>query len=265
MKKPKAIILCGGQGTRIRDVADDIPKPMIRIGDRPVVWHIMQRYAKYGIKDFVLCLGYKGWVIKEFFLNYRSFVSDITVAIGREHKVEYLGAPMEDWRVTLAETGEATQTGGRVWRAKKYVDECDLFCVTYGDGVADIDFDKLFAFHRAHGKIATVTGVRPAGRFGVMAVEPGASIPLVQEFQEKPQASQGWINGGFFVFDQRLWSYMNDDAGLIFEHEPLKGLAADRELVVYEHGGFWQPMDTYREWKLLNDLWASGSAPWLVG
>ena len=264
-KAIKAIILCGGQGTRIRDVADDIPKPMIRIGDRPVVWHIMQRYAAFGVKDFVLCLGYKGWVIKEFFLNYRPFVSDITVSIGKEHKVDFHSGPMEDWRVTLAETGEAAQTGARVWRARKYVEDCDLFCVTYGDGVGDIDFDKLFAFHKKHGKIATVTGVRPAGRFGVMNLDPDAKVPLVKEFTEKPQAAQGWINGGFFVFDQRLWKYMNDEPGLIFEHEPLQNLARDRELVVYEHGGFWQPMDTYREWKLLNDLWATGKAPWLKG
>lgn len=260
--KPKAIILCGGQGTRIRDVADDIPKPMIRIGERPVLWHIMHSYARGGVTDFVLCLGYKGWAIKEFFLNYRAFSTDLTVHLGREPGVELHNGVAEDWCVTLAETGERTQTAGRIWKVRKYVEDCDLFCMTYGDGVADIPIEKLLEFHRAHGRVGTVTGVRPPGRFGVMSTSLTDGLPVVHQFAEKPQTAEGWINGGFFVFDQRLWKYLNDDESLIFEQEPLRRMAEDGELVLYEHAGFWQPMDTFREWKLLNDLWASGRAPW---
>lgn len=258
----KAIILCGGQGTRIRDVADDIPKPMIRIGERPVLWHIMHGYASGGVTDFVLCLGHKGWSIKEFFLNYRAFSTDLTVHLGREPGVELHDGVPEDWCVTLAETGERTQTAGRLWKVRRYVADCELFCVTYGDGVADISIERLIEFHRAHGRIGTVTGVRPPGRFGVMSTSAETGIPIVNHFAEKPQTTEGWINGGFFVFDQRMWSYLTEEEDLIFEQEPLRRMAEDGELVLYEHGGFWQPMDTYREWKLLNELWANGQAPW---
>jgi len=261
-RRVKAVILCGGAGTRIRDVADDIPKPMIRIGEWPVLWHIMKIYASHGITDFVLCLGYKSWTIKEFFLNYRSLTADITVDLGRHDGIELHNSPPEDWRVTLAETGEQVQTGARVRRIKSYVDQAELFCVTYGDGVADIDITALIAFHKGHGRIATVTGVRPPGRFGVMNVAEDGEWPLVHRFEEKPQTTEGLINGGFFVFDQRLWDYLTDDPSLILEHEPLANLARDGQLMLYEHRGFWQPMDTYREWKLLNELWASGEAPW---
>lgn len=259
----KVVILCGGQGTRIRDVADDIPKPMIRIGDRPMLWHIMKLYAHYGIKDFVLCLGYKGWLVKEYFLNYHAFVSDITATLGRTTRVVYHEPPPEqDWRVTLAETGEATQTGGRIWRVRKYLEDAPLFCITYGDGVADIDIGRLIAFHRTHGRVGTITGVRPQGRFGVMRMDKGHDYPLVQQFQEKPQTVEGSINGGFFVFDHRLWDYLGDDPDLVFEREPLEQLSAAGQLAMYDHGGFWQPMDTFREWKLLNELWTAGGAPW---
>lgn len=257
----KTIILCGGQGTRIRDVADDIPKPMIPIGERPIVWHIMQTYAASGLSDFVLCLGYKGWLIKQFFLDYRMFSEDIELKLG-SGQVHYHEAPALNWCITFAETGEHTQTGGRIARVRKYVEDCELICVTYGDGVADLNVMDVVRFHREHGKIATVTGVRPPGRFGVMQTERKSGRNIVRHFAEKPQTEEGWINGGYFVFDQRIWKYLKDEPSLILEREPLSGLAADGELVMYEHAGFWQPMDTYREYRLLNDMWTRDEAPW---
>jgi glucose-1-phosphate cytidylyltransferase len=256
----KAVILCGGQGTRIRDVADDVPKPMIRIGDRPILWHIMQLYAASRINRFVLCLGYKSWSIKEYFLNFHAQVSDITVSPGKPGEVEFDAGdfPERDWRIELVETGLNSMTGARLWRVRDRLAGDDLFCFTYGDGVADIDIAEVIAFHRRHGKIGTVTGVRPQGRFGVMAVEGDR----ISAFSEKPQAGEGLINGGFFVFDKRVFDYLDADPGLVFEQEPLRRLADDGQLMLFEHRGFWQPMDTYREWKMLNDLWDSGRAPW---
>lgn len=256
----KAVILCGGQGTRIRDVADDVPKPMIRIGDRPILWHIMQLYASSRINRFVLCLGYKSWSIKEYFLNFHAQVSDITVSPGKPGEVEFDAGdfPERDWRIELVETGLNSMTGARLWRVRDRLAGDDLFCFTYGDGVADIDIAEVIAFHRRHGKIGTVTGVRPQGRFGVMAVEGDR----ISAFSEKPQAGEGLINGGFFVFDKRVFDYLDADPGLVFEQEPLRRLADDGQLMLFEHRGFWQPMDTYREWKMLNDLWDSGRAPW---
>jgi glucose-1-phosphate cytidylyltransferase len=260
----KVVIFCGGYGTRIRDVADDIPKPLIRIGERPIVWHVMKIYAQYGLKDFVLCLGYKGWLIKEFFLNYHLFSSDIEVSLARGSKPQVLDPHSEeDWNVTLAETGQETQTAGRLAQVRKYVADSDIFCVTYGDGVSDIDIDALIAFHRSHGRIATVTGVHPPGRFGVLEVSLEQDVSIVRSFTEKPQALEGLINGGFFVFDQRVWDYVGTDMSMPLETLPLMKLAQDGQLAVYEHRGFWQPMDTYREWKLLNDLLAKQNAPWL--
>ncbi len=256
----RAVILCGGQGTRIRDANELLPKPMLPIGGKPIVWHIMKGYAAHGVNDFVLCLGYKGWLIKEFFLHYRSMTTDVTVKLGRHDALEFHGRhDEEDWSVTLAETGEATQTGGRILGTRRYVEGDDLFCATYGDGVSDVDVGKLIAFHRAHGKIATVTAVRPPGRFGEMVMDGDR----VREFNEKPQVTEGFINGGFFVFDaRRLWPYLAEGAQTILEREPLRRLAADGQLVAFQHTGFWQPMDTAREYGLLNDLWASGKAPW---
>lgn len=256
----KAVILCGGQGTRIRDASELLPKPMLPIGGKPIVWHIMKGYARHGVKDFVLCLGYKGWAIKEFFLNYRAMTTDLTITLGRHDGLEFQGRPEEDdWRVTLAETGEATMTGGRVAAVRRYVEQDELFLLTYGDGVSDVDVAKTVAFHRAHGKLATVTAVRPPGRFGEMRIEDGA----VTEFNEKPQATEGFINGGFFVLDaKRIWDYLGTDPQTILEREPLRRLAADQELVAFPHTGFWQPMDTAREYGLLNELWAAGKAPW---
>jgi glucose-1-phosphate cytidylyltransferase len=256
----KAIILCGGQGTRIRDASELLPKPMLPIGGKPIVWHIMKMYAQHGVREFILCLGYKGWVIKEFFLNYKAMTSDLTVTLGEHGAVELLGRhDEEDWKVTLAETGEATMTGGRVAAVRKYVSGDDTFLLTYGDGVSDVDISAAIAAHREHGKVATVTAVRPPGRFGEMLLEGG----LVREFNEKPQATEGFINGGFFVLDgRRIWDFIEASPKTIFEREPLRKLSAEGQLVAYPHTGFWQPMDTMREYLFLNELWAAGKAPW---
>ena len=259
-REMRAIILCGGQGTRIRDANETLPKPMLPIGDKPIVWHIMKQYAVHGIKDFVLCLGYKGWLIKEYFLNYQAKTTDITVGLGERRDVVFHGNHTEeDWNVTLAETGEETGTAGRVAAIRRYVEKDDLFLLTYGDGVSDVDIGKLLAFHQQHGRIATVTAVRPQGRFGEMRIEGGRVV----EFNEKPQATEGLINGGFFVFDARhVWDYLGTDRKLLLEREPIQQLARDGQLVAYTHTGYWQPMDTYREFMLLNDLWNKGQAPW---
>jgi glucose-1-phosphate cytidylyltransferase len=256
----KAVILCGGQGTRIRDASELLPKPMLPIGGKPIVWHIMKSYAHHGVREFVLCLGYKGWVIKEFFLHYRAMTTDVTLTLGSHDEIDFHGQHAEDdWRVTLAETGEETMTGGRVAAIRRYVEGDDLFLLTYGDGVSDVDIARTIAFHREHGKVATVTAVRPPGRFGEMRIEAGG----VTEFNEKPQASEGFINGGFFVLDaKRVWDYVGADPRTIFERDPLQRLARDGQLAAFPHTGFWQPMDTAREYGLLNELWASGRAPW---
>jgi glucose-1-phosphate cytidylyltransferase len=259
---PPVMILCGGAGTRLREETEVRPKPMVRIGDRPILWHIMKLYAFHGLTRFILCLGYKGHVIKEYFLNYRTAAADITVDLARAGRVEYHADEVEeDWRVTLVETGETTQTGGRVARATRYV-AGDTFCLTYGDGVGDVDIGALLRFHRAHGRLATVTGVRPPGRFGELRV--GARGAAV-EFNEKPQAAEGLINGGFFVFERAFVErYLEPRDDLVLEREPLQKLARDGQLNVYLHEGFWQPMDTYRELLLLEQLWQSGRAPWRV-
>jgi glucose-1-phosphate cytidylyltransferase len=220
----------------------------------------MKTYARHGVREFVLCLGYKGWLVKEFFLNYRAMTTDVTVTLGRHDALEFIGRhDEEDWRVTLAETGEETMTGGRVAAIRRYVEDEDLFLLTYGDGVADIDVTRSIAFHRAHGKVATVTAVRPPGRFGEMRIEDGD----ITEFNEKPQTTEGFINGGFFVLDaKRVWDYLGTNPRTILEREPLQRLARDRQLVAFPHTGFWQPMDTAREYQLLNELWATGKAPW---
>jgi glucose-1-phosphate cytidylyltransferase len=256
----KAVILCGGQGTRIRDASELLPKPMLPIGGKPIVWHIMKMYARHGVREFVLCLGYKGWVIKEFFLNYRAMTTDVTVTLGRHDALEFIGRhDEEDWKVTLAETGEDTMTGGRVAAVRRYVEGDEPFLLTYGDGVSDLDIGRTIEFHRAQGRVATVTAVRPPGRFGEMRIDDGRVV----EFNEKPQATEGFINGGFFVLDgRRIWPYVGTDPRTLFEREPLRRLAEERQLVAFPHTGFWQPMDTAREYGLLNELWASGKAPW---
>jgi glucose-1-phosphate cytidylyltransferase len=256
----KTVILCGGQGIRIRDANELLPKPMLPIGNRPIVWHIMKTYSAHGINDFVLCLGYKGWLFKEFFLNYRAVMADITVHLGQDVAPDFRDRRSEEkWNVTLVDTGEKTDTAGRIAAIRHYVEAEGTFCVTYGDGVADIDIKRLLAFHKEHGKIATVTAVRPASRFGEIRMENS----LVREFNEKPQAGGGFINGGFFVFDAgRIWDYLGDDPLTVLERIPMQRLAADGQLVGFPHTGFWQPMDTLREYNLLNELWAKGTAPW---
>lgn len=258
----KVAILCGGYGTRIRDVSEILPKPMIPVGGKPILWHIMKTYAAHGVDEFVMCLGYKGWLIKEFFLNYRAMTSDLTVTLGKDASVTFEASPQDEaWKVILAETGEAAMTAARVTAARRYLEGDDVFCLTYGDGVADIDITALLRFHRAHGKIATVTAVRPPGRFGEMEIRAGK----VEAFNEKPQTSGGFINGGFFVFDaKRVWPYLQGGQDLVLEQQPLRKLASDGELVAFEHTGFWQPMDTSREYTMLNDMWAQGRAPWKV-
>lgn len=233
---------------------------MLPIGNRPIVWHIMKGYSVYGINDFVLCLGYKGWLIKEFFLNYRAVMADITVHLGEDRPPDFRQRSSEEkWNVTLVDTGEQTQTAGRVAAIRSYVEGDESFCLTYGDGVADLDIGRLIEFHRSHGKIATVTAVRPPGRFGEIRMEDSR----VCEFNEKPQASGGLINGGFFVFDgRRIWDHIGIDPAVPLEKEPMQALAAAGELVGFPHSGFWQPMDTLREYTLLNELWNSGQAPW---
>lgn len=254
----QVVILCGGQGTRIRDVADDIPKPMIPVGNRPLLWHIMSIYARHGFKDFVLCLGYKSWVIKRYFLDHHRAESDFTLDLADPDGLRIHSYPArENWRITFAETGLEAMTGCRVKRVAKYI-EGDEFMLTYGDGVADVDLHALLDFHRRHGKVGTVTAVCPPGRFGEIELNKGRVV----EFNEKPLATSGRINGGFFVFQRRFLDGLADVESLVLEQEPLMKLARDGELMAYQHNGFWQPMDNSREYKYLNDLWAQGAAPW---
>lgn len=258
----KAVILCGGQGTRIRDANDMLPKPMLPIGGKPILWHIMKGFAVHGITDFILCLGYKGWLIKEFFVNYRAMTTDITVQLGAGN-IKFHPATTNDeekWNVTLAETGENSNTGDRILAIRRYVekDADEQFLLTYGDGVSDVNITALVEFHRCHGKVATVTAVRPPGRFGELTINNGN----VEEFNEKPQTTEGFVNGGFFVCDSKhIWNRLQGE-NIIFEREPLQQLTRENELTAYEHHGFWQPMDTLREYKLLNDFWTDGKAPW---
>lgn len=242
-------------GTRISEETGVKPKPMIEVGDKPVLWHIMKIYSCYGINDFVVLLGYKGYMIKEYFQNYWLHNSDVTFDMsGRT--VEVHQNTSEPWRVTLVDTGAATMTGGRIKRAAPFLD--DTFMLTYGDGVADIDIDALLQFHRDHGKLATVTAVQPSGRFGAIEIAEDASV---EAFQEKPVGDGGWINGGFFVAEPKVLEYIDGDETL-WEKEPLETLAREGELKAFRHAGFWQPMDTLRDKSHLDELWASGKAPW---
>ncbi len=256
----QAVILCGGMGTRIRDVADDVPKPMIPIGDRPVLWHVMQTYAGHGITDFVLCLGYKSWAVKRWFLDYHLASADFSFALGRPECVKVHSGRCEDWRVTFAETGLQAMTGCRVKRIEKYVSGDD-FLLTYGDGVGDVDIGELLRFHRQHGRVGTVTAVRAPGRFGEIEIH-GRQVA---SFQEKPVHAPGRISAGFFAFRREFFDRLADDEALVLEHGPLTGLARDGELMAYPHDGFWHPMDNSRDYQHLNSLWASGEAPWASG
>lgn len=257
----KVVILCGGQGTRIRDVNESLPKPMIPVGNLPILWHIMKYYSMAGHKDFVLCLGYKGQVIKDFFLNYESNTRDFSLTLGAANHIEYHTDHEEiDWRVTLAETGAEAMTGARVRKIRKYIGNDEHFMLTYGDGVGDIDIDKLVEYHLSHGKILTVSGVRPPGRFGELM---HAADGRVTEFNEKPQATGGRISGGYFVCSRKIFDYLDDNDDLVFETDPMRRLVAEGQMMTYQHNGFWQPMDTYRDYMYLNGLVAKGEAPWI--
>jgi len=255
----KVVILCGGLGTRLREETEFRPKPLVEIGRRPILWHIMKLYAHYGHQDFVLCLGYRGNMIKEYFLNYKAMNDDFTIRLGDQRITTYHDEHGEqDFRVTLAETGYATMTGGRIRRIERYIDD-DTFLVTYGDGVADVDLRALVEFHRSHGKLATLTAVRPQSRFGMVEL---AGDGRVQHFQEKPVLDQ-WVHVGFFVFHRRLFDYLPGD-DCILEREPLERLAQEGQLMAYRHPGSFFAMDTYRDHLALNELWQSGKAPWKV-
>lgn len=254
----EAIILAGGLGTRLSEETATIPKPMVTVGGRPMLWHILSIFGAHGIRDFFVALGYRGDVIKEYLLNYSSLSASFRVSL-RDHSLHVLdSAEVPDWQITAVDTGERTETGGRIKRAAAYI-QGDTFMVTYGDGVADIDIRALLAFHQAHGRLGTVTAVRPPARFGRLALDGDR----VTRFGEKPQSEEGWINGGFFVLNRRVLDYIHGDDA-VFERQPLESLARDDQLRAFFHDGFWQPMDTLRERSLLDDLWTSGRAPWKV-
>jgi len=254
----KTVILCGGLGTRLREETEFRPKPMIMIGDKPILWHIMKLYSHYGFNDFILCLGYKGEVIKNFFLEYDLVNSDFTICLGTKEITRHsIICDERDWQVTLADTGNGTLTGGRVKKIEKYIDE-DTFIMTYGDGLSNVNLKELIRFHRDKGKIATVTGVRPIARFGELLVDGD----LVKTFSEKPQIENGWISGGFFVFERKIFDYLDEECML--ERKPLEKLAQENQLAVYKHSDYWRCMDTYRDLEALNQEWASGRPGWLT-
>ncbi len=252
----KALILAGGLGTRLREETEFKPKPMVEVGGKPILWHIMKNLSVQGVSEFTVATGYKGDSIKDYFLNYHSRNNDVTVDLGKNLSTVHYGLHDEsNWKVTVANTGDLTMTGGRVFRSRQYL-EGDLFLCTYGDGLADIDLNALLNFHLSHGKIATVTTVQPLSRFGVMDVNKEG---LVTQFREKP-VMDGWVNAGFFIFEKSIFKYLNEDC--VLEQEPLTRLASEGELAAYRHHGFWQPMDTLRESQFLNELWGANSAPW---
>ena len=253
----KAVILAGGLGTRLGEETQTMPKPMVSIGDSPILWHIMKLYSAYGVNEFVVCLGYKGYAIKEYFANYFLHRADVTFDL-TTNSLQIHSGRVEPWKVTLIETGPDTMTGGRLKRVREHVGD-ETFCMTYGDGLADIDIGALLAFHRAQGRAATVTAVRPPGRFGVLDIDG----ERVRGFREKPLGDGAWINGGFFVLEPRVLDLIAGDA-TSWELEPMEALARDGQLAAYRHEGFWQPMDTLRERNLLQSLWDGGRAPWKV-
>lgn len=252
----KAVILAGGVGTRLTEETLTRPKPMVEIGGKPILWHIMKMYSYHGIDDFVVCCGYKGYVIKEYFANYFLHMSDVTFDL-QTNTMHVHQKRAESWKVTLIDTGDDSMTGGRLGRVAEYVKDEEAFCFTYGDGVSDIDISATIAFHREHGKAATLTATFPPGRFGALDIQ----TRQVMRFKEKPKGDGGMINGGFFVLSTKVFSYLNGDS-TIWEQEPLMKLAQDGQLMAFEHHGFWQPMDTLRDKHLLEELWASGNAPW---
>lgn len=254
----QVVLFCGGQGTRMREETEYRPKPMVTIGGKPVLWHIMKTYAHFGHHDFVLCLGYKGEMIKEYFLNYRAMQSDFTVRLGDHAGITYHDTTGEDhWNVTLADTGPDTMTGARLFKVQRHLKD-DVFMVTYGDGLSDVDIDALVAFHKSHGKIATVTAVKTVSRFGLLKINDGN---VVEHFAEKPDI-EGRINSGYFVFDRRVFDYLSDDQNCVLEKDPLQNLAQDGQLMAFHHENFFYAMDTYREYLHLNELWDRKAAPW---
>jgi glucose-1-phosphate cytidylyltransferase len=258
----KVVILCGGKGTRLREETEYRPKPMLPIGDRPILWHIMKTYAHYGHKEFILCLGYKGELIKDYFRNYLWHTGDTTLTLGRNPGVRFHDTHgEEDWKVTLADTGQDSMTAYRIRCIRKHLGEDENFLLTYGDGVGDIPINACIDQHKRSGKVCTLTAVRPPGRFGELRLEGNDSV---HGFNEKPQTEGGYINGGYMVCSRRIFDFIPDDPKLMFEQAPMKSMTEAGELGAFKHDGFWQPMDTYHEFTLLNDAWATGRAPWQV-
>lgn len=255
----KVVLLAGGLGTRISEESELKPKPMIEIGDMPILWHIMKIYSHYGYNEFIICCGYKGYVIKEYFADYFLHMSDVTFDFSKDNRMIVHNNVAEPWIVTLIDTGVESMTGARIKRIQPYIAEGEAFMLTYGDGVSDIDIGKLVDFHHNNKEIVTITAVQPNGKFGMLNIENNCRVT---EFLEKPQGDGGWINGGFMVLDYEVFSYLNDDESLVFEQEPLEKLALDGQLNAYKHTGFWQPMDTMRDKNVLNELWKKQKAPW---
>ncbi len=255
----KAVILAGGYGTRISEETAVRPKPMVEIGEKPILWHIMKIYSHYGINDFIICCGYKGYMIKEYFANYLLYKSDMTFDL-KNNKMKTLQNGVEPWNVTLIDTGKSTMTGGRLKRVKAYLDD-ETFCLTYGDGVSDIDISDAIAFHKQQKSIATLTAVRPPGRFGTFQL--ASEEATISSFREKPEGENAWINGGFFILEPAVFDYIEGD-DTVFEKEPLEHLANEGKLAAYRHKGFWQPMDTLRDKNVIEDLWNSDNPPWKI-
>ncbi len=255
----KAVILAGGFGSRLSEETQVRPKPMVEVGDKPILWHIMKIYSAYGIEDFVICCGYKGYMIKEYFANYFLRMCDVSFDM-RNNRLSVLHNGVEPWKVTLVDTGEHTMTGGRLKRVAEHIGQ-ETFCFTYGDGVSDVNIRQLFDFHRSQKKLATLTAVQPPGRFGAFTLDHSETV--VRGFREKPEGQGGWINGGFFILEPEVLRYIEDHS-TVWEREPMEGLARDGQLAAYRHKGFWQPMDTLRDKMLLERLWTSGQAPWKV-
>ncbi|HUW22036.1 MAG TPA: glucose-1-phosphate cytidylyltransferase [Candidatus Bathyarchaeia archaeon] len=259
----KVVILCGGKGTRIREISEMIPKPMLPIGEKPMLWHIMKIYSHYGINDFILCLGYRGWVIKEFFLNYCAKLADVTVSLNKHDSAVYHNSFIgEDWKVTLVETGEDSMTGARVWKARKYLKDEDIFGVTYGDGLSDINIKALLRAHKKSKALGTVTGVYPSSRFGEIKAEKKG---IISEFDEKPAVGDKLIGGGYMFFNKEVFNkYFRDGEDLVLESEVLPKMVQYKKLHLYKHRGFWQCIDTPREFDLVNKMWRDGKAPWKI-
>ncbi|WP_019851157.1 glucose-1-phosphate cytidylyltransferase [Desulfitobacterium sp. PCE1] len=256
----KVVILAGGFGTRISEESHLKPKPMIEIGDAPILWHIMKYYSYYGFNDFIVCCGYKGYVIKEYFADYYLHRSDVTFDFSQNNEMTIHSNVAEPWRVTVVDTGLKAQTGARIKRIQKYIND-EAFMMTYGDGVSDVNINELLEFHKSHGKIATMTAIQPGGRFGVLDIDEHQSV---QKFSEKAKEDGGWINGGFMILEPQAFDYLDDSEDLIFERKPLEKLAMDGNLLAYKHKGFWQCLDTLRDKGRLEYLWNSGDAPWKI-